>query len=198
MPSGDPGAHRGLTGPPMLHRKVITLVAAMGRNRAIGLGGALPWHLPRELRHFKETTMGKPIVMGRRTWQSIGRALPGRQNLVVTRDPSLRAEGCEITHSLGEAVARSEGAEVMIIGGGQLYREALPHADRMILTLVDHEAVADTWFPEWDPGEWSEVTLRTERADEKNPYDYRVIELTRKHASGEKRPGPGTPGDPPA
>jgi len=182
----------------MLHRKRITLVAAMGRDRAIGLDGALPWHLPRELRHFKETTMGKPIVMGRRTWQSIGRALPGRQNLVVTRDPSLRAEGCEIAHSLGEAVTRSVGPEVMVIGGGQLYREALPHADRMILTLVDHEAVADTWFPEWDPGEWSEVTLRNERADENNPYDYRVIELTRKPVSDEKHPGPGTPGGPPA
>jgi len=198
MPPGDPGADRGLIGPPMLHGKRITLVAAMGRNRAIGLDGALPWHLPRELRHFKETTMGKPIVMGRRTWQSIGRALPGRQNLVVTRDTALRAEGCDIAHSLGEAVARSVGAEVMIIGGGQLYREALPHADRMILTLVDQEPAADTWFPAWDPAEWCEVTVRNERADEKNPCDYRVIELTRKPASGEKRPEPGIPGDPPA
>jgi len=198
VPSGDPGAHRGLTGPSMLQGRLITLVAAMGRNRAIGLGGALPWHLPNELRHFKEITMGKPIVMGRKTWQSIGRALPGRQNLVVTRDVSLRAQGCDVVHSLREAVARSVGAEVMIIGGGQLYREALPHADRMILTMVDHEPPADTWFPEWDPVEWSEVGIREERADEKNPYDYRVIELTRKSVSGEKRPGPGTPDDPPA
>jgi len=175
----------------MLQGRLITLVAAMGRNRAIGLGGALPWHLPNELRHFKEITMGKPIVMGRR-------ALPGRQNLVVTRDASLRAQGCDVVHSLREAVARSVGAEVMIIGGGQLYREALPHADRMILTMVDHEPPADTWFPEWDPVEWSEVGIREERADEKNPYDYRVIELTRKSVSGEKRPGPGTPDDPPA
>jgi dihydrofolate reductase len=182
----------------MLHGKLITLVAAMGRNRAIGLDGVLPWHLPRELRHFKEITMGRPIVMGRRTWQSIGRALPGRQNVVVTRDASLRAEGCDIVHSLGEAVARSEGTEVMIIGGGQLYREALPHADRMILTLVDHEPPADTWFPEWDPGEWSEVAVRNERADEKNPFGYRVIELTRTHASDEIPPAPGKPGDPPA
>lgn len=198
MPSGDPGSYRGLTRPPMLHGKLITLVAAMGRNRAIGLDGVLPWHLPRELRHFKEITMGRPIVMGRRTWQSIGRALPGRQNVVVTRDASLRAEGCDIVHSLGEAVARSEGTEVMIIGGGQLYREALPHADRMILTLVDHEPPADTWFPEWDPGEWSEVAVRDERADEKNPFDYRVIELTRTPASDEIPPAPGKPGDPPA
>jgi len=182
----------------MLHGKRITLIAAMGRNLAIGLDGALPWHLPRELRYFKETTMGKPIVMGRRTWQSIGRALPGRQNLVVTRDAGFRAEGCDIAHSLVEAVARAAGAEVMIIGGGQLYREALPHADRMLLTLVDCEPAADTWFPEWDAGEWSEVEVRNERADEQNRYGYRVIELTRKPAADDTRRAPGKPGGLPA
>jgi len=182
----------------MLHGKRITLIAAMGRNHAIGLDGALPWHLPRELRHFKEVTMGKPIIMGRRTWQSIGRALPGRQNLVVTRDTAIRAEGCDIAHSLVEAVERAAGAEVMIIGGGHLYREALPHADRMLLTLVDCEPAADTWFPEWDAGEWSEVEVRSERADEKNPYDYRVIELTRRPVADDTRPAPGKSGGPPA
>jgi dihydrofolate reductase len=182
----------------VLHGKSITLIAAMGRNRAIGSDGELPWHLPRELRHFKEATMGKPIVMGRRTWQSIGRALPGRQNVVVTRDRGFRATGCDIAHSLVEAVARAAGPEVMIIGGGQLYREALPYADRMILTEVDCAPVADTWFPGWDRSEWSEVAIREERADEKNPYDYRVIELTRKPAEGDTRPAPGTPACPPA
>ena len=182
----------------MLQGKRITIIAAMGRNRAIGLGGALPWHLPRELRHFKETTMGKPIVMGRRTWQSIGRALPGRQNVVISRDPAFRAEHCDLAGSLGEAVACSAGPEVMIIGGGQLYREALPHADRMILTLVDCEPAADTWFPEWDPAEWRQAEIREERADEKTPYDSRVIELTRRPAAGDTGPEPGTPGRPPA
>ena len=104
----------------MLAGKRITLIAAMGRNRAIGLEGAMPWHLPRELRHFKETTMGKPIVMGRKTWESIGRVLPGRQNIVVTRNPDYVAEGCDVTGSLEGAVARASGREVMIIGGGQL------------------------------------------------------------------------------
>jgi dihydrofolate reductase len=180
----------------MLHGKVITIVAAMGRNQAIGFEGRLPWHLPRELRHFKEITMGKPIVMGRRTWESIGRALPGRQNIVITRDRSFRAAGCDLAHSLDAAVALPAGDEVMIIGGGQLYREALAHADRMILTEVDCAPLADTWFPEWEQGAWHRVSVRQERADEKNPFDYRVIELTRKPAVDETCPAPGTTAGP--
>jgi dihydrofolate reductase len=180
----------------MLHGKVITIVAAMGRNRAIGYEGRLPWHLPRELRHFKEITMGKPIVMGRRTWESIGRALPGRQNVVITRDPSFQAAGCDLANSLDAAVALSAGDEVMIIGGGQLYREALPYADRMILTEVDCAPAADTWFPAWERGAWNRISVRQQGADEQNPFDYRVIELTRKPAGDETRPAPGTAADP--
>ena len=168
----------------MLPGKTITLVAAMARNRGIGLDGAMPWHLPRELRHFKETTMGKPIVMGRKTWESIGRVLPGRQNIVVTRNPDYAAEGCDVVPSLEDAVDVAEGEEVMIIGGGQLYAEALPHADRMILTLVDCEPEADTWFPEWDEGAWREISVREEMPDEKNRYAYRVIDLVRKNVGG--------------
>ena len=163
----------------MLAAKRITLVAAMARNRAIGLDGAMPWHLPRELRHFKETTMGKPIVMGRKTWESIGRALPGRQNIVVTRNPDFRANGCDVVCSVEDAVAMASGNEVMIIGGGELYAAALPHADRLVLTLVDCEPEADTWFPEWDDGSWFEVSSRDEAPDEQNPHAYRVIELSR-------------------
>lgn len=166
----------------MLNGKRITLVAALARNRAIGRNGELPWHLPRELGHFKETTMGKPIVMGRRTWESIGRALPGRQNIVVTRNGSFEAPGCDVADSLERAVEVARGGEVMVIGGGELYAAALPHADRMILTEVDCEPEADAWFPEWTAGEWETRVLRTERADERNPLDYRVIELTRRPA----------------
>jgi dihydrofolate reductase len=180
----------------MLHGKVINIVAAMGRNRAIGFEGRLPWHLPRELRHFKEITMGKPILMGRRTWESIGRALPGRQNIVITRDRSFRAAGCDVAHSLDQAVALSVGDEVMIIGGGQLYREALAHADRMILTEVDCAPAADTWFPEWDEEGWDRRSVRRERADEKNPFDYCVIELTRRPAGDGTCPEPGKAADP--
>ena len=182
----------------MLNGKRITIVAAMGRNRAIGRDGELPWHLPRELGHFKETTMGKPIVMGRRTWQSIGRALPGRQNLVVTRDASFQAEGCEVLGSLEAAVAAARGPEVMIIGGGQLYEQTMEHADRMVLTLVDCAPPADTWFPEWREEDWRRVSERNERADERNRFDYRVIELTRRRVHDEISPAPETPAGPPA
>jgi dihydrofolate reductase len=160
----------------------ITIVAAMARNRAIGLGGTMPWHLPAELRHFKETTMGKPIVMGRRTWDSIGRALPGRQNIVVTRNHGFRAEGCVVVQSLEGALEVAQGPEIMVIGGGQLYAEALPLATRMVLTLVDCEPPADTWFPDFEPEQWSERTLRSRPADEQNPYPYRVVELLRRNA----------------
>lgn len=163
----------------MLLGKTVTLVAAMAKNRAIGLDGAMPWHLPRELKHFKETTMGKPIVMGRKTWLSIGRALPGRQNIVMTRDRRFRADGCDVVHSLEEAFQAAEGAEVMVIGGGQLYALALPFADRLVLTVVDCEPEADTWFPEWDEARWREVAARDEVPDENNPHAYRVVELAR-------------------
>lgn len=163
----------------MLLGRTITLVAAMASNRAIGLGGSMPWHLPRELQHFKQTTLGKPIVMGRITWQSIGRVLPGRQNIVVTRNSSFQAPGCDVVSSLTRAVEVAAGPEVMVIGGGQLYAEAMPFADRMVLTMIECEAQADTWFPEWTPSEWVEVESRVELADEQNPHDYRVVEFSR-------------------
>jgi dihydrofolate reductase len=178
--------------------KSITLIAAMARNRAIGVDGGMPWHLPGELQHFKAATMGKPIVMGRKTWESIGRPLPGRQNIVVTRNAEFRAAGCDIAASLDEALALASGPEVMIIGGGQLYAQALPDADRMLLTRVDCEPGADTWFPPWDPGDWRVVGRRRERSDERNPLSYEVLELVRKTGGGESAPAPGTAGDPPA
>ena len=162
----------------------ITLVAAMGRNRAIGKGGEMPWHLPAELQHFKRVTMGKPIVMGRKTREAIGRALPGRQNIVVTRQSGFEAPGCDVAHSLAEALEIARGPEVMVIGGGQLYAQALPLASRMVLTLVDCAPEADTWFPEWSPEDWEEVSSRCEPADERNPYAYRVMDLLRKTRLG--------------
>jgi dihydrofolate reductase len=160
-------------------KKTITLIAAMARNRAIGLDGDMPWHLPGELKHFKTTTMGKAIVMGRKTWESIGRALPGRQNIVVTRNANYRAENCEVVQSLDEALQRATSEEVMIIGGGQLYQQALPMAHRMILTLVDCEPKADTWFPTWSKDDWREVSSRSQPADDRNEYAYKVVELVR-------------------
>ena len=163
----------------MLCGKNITIIAAMARNRAIGIDGKMPWHLPGELRHFKQVTMGKPIVMGRLTWRSIGRALPGRQNIVVSRDPAFGAPGCEVARSLEEAIALARGEEVMVIGGGQLYAAAMPLADRLVLTLVDCAPEADTWFPRWDAADWRETDARDEAADADNPHAYRVVELRR-------------------
>ncbi len=163
----------------MQNRKTITIIAAMARNRAIGLAGAMLWHLPGELRHFKETTMGKPIVMGRKTWESIGRALPGRQNIVVTRNLEYRAEGCLVVQSLSLAIEQAEGEEIMVIGGSQLYRQALPAANRMVLTLVDCAPAADSWFPEWNENEWSEISRRSQTIDENNELGYEVVELIR-------------------
>ena len=161
-------------------KKTLTLIAAMGKNRAIGLDGRMPWHLPAELQHFKKTTMGKTIVMGRKTWQAIGRPLPGRQNIVVSRNPDFLAKGADLAASVDAAVAMSESDEVMIIGGGQLYALALPSATRMVLTLIDLEPEADTWFPEWDDAEWSQVSEEHYPIDDDNKLAYRVIELSRK------------------
>jgi len=159
--------------------KTVTLIAAMGRNRGIGLDGGMPWHLPGELKHFKATTMGKSIVMGRKTWESIGRALPGRQNIVVTRNPHYRAENCLVVPSLDQALQQAASEEVMIIGGGQLYRQALPLAQRMILTRVDCEPAADTWFPDWSEENWREVSSRSQTANDKNEFAFEVVELVR-------------------
>lgn len=154
----------------------------MTRNRVIGREGGMPWHLPADLKHFKSVTMDRPIVMGRRTHESIGKALPGRLNVVVTRDPDYRAEGCRVVHSLNEALLEcAEWPEVMITGGGQLYREALPHADRIELTEIDADIDGDTTFPELDDSQWREIS-RVERApDEKNPYRlvFRTLESNR-------------------
>ena len=160
-------------------KKVITLIAAMGKNKAIGLEGRMPWHLPAELQHFKKTTMDKAIVMGRKTWQAIGRPLPGRQNIVVSRNPDFHAEGVDIATSFEDAVDISESDEVMVIGGGQLYALALPLAQRMVLTLIDIEPEADTWFPEWDDEEWSQTSEKHFPIDDKNKLAYRIIELSR-------------------
>ncbi len=160
--------------------KKLTIVAAMAHNRAIGLRGGMPWHLPAELAHFKVTTMGRSLVMGRKTWESIGRPLPGRQNIVITSDPSFEAPGCDVVHSLEEAIEVATSVEVMIIGGGMLYRQALPLADRMVLTHIDSEAEADTWFPEWDEHEWVSITREHFAADHANGLAYDIVDYRRR------------------
>ena len=141
---------------------LVSLVAALARNRVIGAGNRMPWHLPEDLRRFKRLTMGAPVIMGRKTYESIleqtGRPLPGRRNIVVTRQPGARWDGCEVAGSLDAALAAAHAApEVFVIGGAELYRLALPRADRLYLTLLDAEYPGDTLFPEFDAADWRET-----------------------------------------
>lgn len=159
--------------------KTLTLVAAVAKNRAIGLRGNMPWHLPDELRYFKKITMGKPVIMGRKTQQAIGMALPGRQNLVVSRNPGFVAEGCETASSLEQAISLASGEEAMVIGGGELYRQALPLATKMFLTIVDCEPEGDTWFPEWSGPEWQLAGSRTHPADPQHAHAFEMQEWIR-------------------
>lgn len=144
-------------------RPALALVVAVARNGAIGHEGGLPWHVPEDLKHFRRVTLGHAIIMGRRTHESIGRPLPKRRNIVVSRDPDRRFEGCERAGSLEEAVemARRGGDPMpMVIGGASLYAEALPRANRIYLTEVDREVEGDTFFPDWDRSAFREVERR--------------------------------------
>lgn len=152
----------------------ISIIVAMAHQRVIGLKNQMPWHLPADLKHFKTVTMGKPMIMGRKTFESIGRPLPGRLNIVITRNADWHADGVITAHSLDEAlVAAGAVDEVMIIGGGHLYAEALPKATRLYLTQIDLDAMeADTWFPEYSPEQWHLVHEDLHQPDDKNPHAY--------------------------
>jgi dihydrofolate reductase len=164
-------------------RPRVTVIAARARNGAIGRDNALPWRLPEDLQHFKATTLGHPVVMGRRTFESIGRALPGRRTLVVTGDPAWRREGCERVASLAEALARCAGdPEVFVAGGARLYAAALPLADRLILTEVDLAPPADTFFPPFDPAAWRRTGHRA--AVSRSGLGYAIDVWERPAASG--------------
>lgn len=159
----------------------IVLVVAMSDNRVIGRDGDLPWRIPGDLKHFKAVTMGHPMIMGRKTWDSLGRPLPGRRNIVVTRNADFAAEGAERAASLDDALAMCAGAEkVMIIGGGQIYAETIGRADILELTEVHAQVDGDTVFPEIDPAQWVETArqrFEPESADTP-PYSF----VTLKHA----------------
>jgi len=158
----------------------IAIIVAMGSNRVIGNHNELPWHLPADLAHFKALTMGKPILMGRRTHESIGRPLPGRDNIVISRNRDYTAEGCTVVHSLEAALQAAAGHdEIMIIGGAELYRQALPQADGLYLTRVEGAFEGDAFFPELDDGEWREVERSEHAPDEKNPHCYSFVTLER-------------------
>lgn len=157
----------------------VSLVVAMAENNVIGKDGGLPWHIPADLKHFKAVTMGKPIVMGRRTFESIGRPLPGRLNIVVTRDPSRRWDGVETVRSLPDALERAAAdgaAEIMIIGGGDLYRAALPLVQRIYLTRVHETVDGDTVFPELDPADWREESCERRDDIHRVPVSFEILE----------------------
>ena len=158
-----------------------SLVVAMARNRVIGRDNALPWRLPADLAHFKKVTLGHPVVMGRRTYESIGRPLPGRKNIVVTRNTSFQAPGCTVVASLNEAwKAAGDAAEVCVIGGTSLFEETLSVADVIHLTEVEADVTGDTYFPRFDRGEWTEREIARHPADAAHAYPIRIVELERR------------------
>ena len=158
----------------------ISLVAAMAQDRVIGKDNQMPWHLPADLAHFKRVTLGKPIVMGRNTFESIGRPLPGRLNIVVTRDASLKLDGCTVVNDLDAALAAAGDVdEVKIIGGANLYAQFLPRADRLYLTLIDAVFEGDAHFPDYSGVQWDEIEREVHGPDEKNGYAYTFVTLER-------------------
>ena len=161
----------------------ISLVVAASTNNVIGSDGELPWHLPDDLRQFKRVTTGKPVIMGRRTFESIGGPLPNRRNIVMTRDPDYVAPGCEVVSSVGAAMSLAGGEdEVMIIGGGRVYRDFLPRADRIYLTRVQTEVEGDTFFPELDPDLWRQLSSEHHPADAQHRYAFDVMVYERRQA----------------
>lgn len=181
MPPRHPGPDCSLT-------MKISIIAAVAKNGTIGKENDLPWRLAEDLRHFKRTTLGKPIIMGRKTFESIDKKpLPGRRNIIVTRDPDYVAEGCIVVDSLDAALsAAGEVEEVMILGGAQIYHEILPVTDRMYLTRVEAEVEGDAFFPKFDLSDWEEVDRRSHPADEKNdhPCTFLVYDRRRSSAAG--------------
>jgi len=153
----------------------ISLIAAMSRNHVIGKNNSLPWNLPADMKRFRELTLNKPVVMGRKTFESIGRPLPKRQNLILTKDRNFRAEGCIAVHSVKEAIEAAE-KEIMIIGGSQIYELFLPFADKMYLTIIEKDFEGDAYFPEFDSREWKE-TSRTSQED--NGLSFSFVDFER-------------------
>ena len=165
----------------------LSLMAAKASNRVIGRNNKLPWYLPNDLKYFKQVTFGKPVIMGRKTWDSLGKPLPGRTNIVITRQTDFQAEGAKVVATLDEAVTLAENVafiegqdEAVVMGGAEIYALALPKTDRLYLTEVHAEVDGDTWFPEYDTSEWKEIGREDFPAEGPNPYDYSFVVYERK------------------
>ncbi|MEC0371487.1 dihydrofolate reductase [Paenibacillus chibensis] len=151
----------------------MTFIWAMGSNRVIGRDNHLPWRLPRDMAFFKEQTIGKKILMGRKTWESFGaKPLPNRVNVILTRDPDYTAQGAQIIHTIDEAIKLGKEEELMVIGGAEIYRLLLPYADCLVVTEIDQSFEGDTFFPEFPESEWKCIQEVQGIRDDKNPYDY--------------------------
>ncbi len=160
---------------------MISFVVAIGQNNVMGKDNAIPWHIPADLKFFKKVTMGHPIVMGRKTYDSIGKPLPGRENIIMTRNQHYAQEGCTIIHTVEELLKLEEkNEEVCVIGGAEIFKITFPHADRLYLTKINHEFEGDTFFPDFDESEWKIISEEKGPKDEKNPYDYTFFIYERK------------------
>lgn len=153
---------------------MISFIVAMDSQRVIGKENQLPWHLPADLKFFKKVTMGHPIVMGRKTHESIGKPLPGRENVIVTRNKDYASDGCIVLHTIEELLqyVEEKKEEVFVIGGAELFTVMFPYADRLYLTQIEHEFEGDVYFPEFHKDEWIRISHEKGIKDEKNPYDY--------------------------
>ncbi|MEW9699752.1 dihydrofolate reductase [Paenibacillus sp. SI8] len=150
----------------------ISFIFAMDRNRAIGLKNNLPWHLPADLKFFRLTTTGHPILMGRKTYESIGKPLPGRRNVILTQNRDFQAEGCDVVHSVQQVVETFRDVELFVIGGAEIFNLFAQDVDRMYITYIEHEFEADTYFSEMDMSAWTLVSEEKGGQNEKNPYEY--------------------------
>ena len=158
----------------------IAIIVAMASNRTIGLDNTLPWRIPEDLKHFKALTMGHHMIMGRKTFESIGKPLPGRTTVVVSRDRSLKIEGCTIAHSLPEAIAACAGDDAtFVVGGAELYAQALPLVDTLYITEIQQDVEGDAHFPTLNRAEWAEVSRKTARQEAPQPLEYHFVEYRR-------------------
>ena len=151
---------------------MISVIVAYGKNRVIGKDNKMPWHLPADLRYFKETTLGKTVVMGRKTFESIGKALPGRKNVVISSQEGINATGCEVISSFEAALQIAKEEEIFIIGGATIYEQAIEHADLLYITFIEEDFDGDAFFPEWNKEDWVLQSSEKGKKDEKNNYEY--------------------------
>ena len=187
----DPGAVRGKLGAGIMDRPLISFVVAMTPAHVMGRGGQLPWHIPADLAHFRRMTVGKPVVMGRRTFESIGRPLPERRNIVVTRDRSYLAEGATVVTDVDAALAAAGAVpEIAVIGGAQIFAQLLPRADVLFVTYVHADIEGDTRFPPLSPGDWLEQERRDVGVGPKTAYPLSFVTLRRRSDPGDATRGP--------